>query len=71
MRKITIGQEVSWRGGFGSLPPVPAIVTGIEHCQNGNKYGEPVTEISVELKDKCVFTLSNNHWAYGKQIELT
>lgn len=70
MATIKIGDFVMWRGGFGLNAPQKTSIVGIELCQNGDKYGNPVDEVDAELKDLCVFDLYSGHWAYGKQIEL-
>lgn len=70
MKRIKIGDKVLWRGGFDNQPTRPAIVVGIDLCSAPHvKYGKAVKSVSIEAKDKCVFTLDNNHWAYGDQIE--
>jgi hypothetical protein len=67
--KIKIGDVVMNRGCFGMNPPMEATVTGIELTPFIRyKYGEPVTEIPIEKKDYCVFSLAGGHWAYGEQI---
>lgn len=65
---IKIGDAVKWRGAFGCDPEKDAIVESIEYCPNGGKYGIPRTQIPEILKDKCVFVLTNGHWAKGRQI---
>jgi hypothetical protein len=63
MRKfIKIGTKVDTRWG-------EAKVTGIELCQNGEKYGIDMPKIFLEDKDRCTFDLDNGHWAYGYQVE--
>ena len=59
---IQIGTKVDSR--FGE-----AKVTGIELCQNGEKYGIDQKKVFVEDKDRCTFDLDNGHWSYGYQIQ--
>jgi hypothetical protein len=69
MDKIKIGDTVNWRGCWGFDDPKPAEIKQIELCTERSKEGTPVPEIDTHLKNSCVFTFTNNHWAYGKQIE--
>ena len=65
MRKfIKIGTKVDSNHGM-------AKVTGIELCQNGEKYGIGIDKIFLEDKDRCTFDLDNGHWAYGYQVEVS
>ena len=52
---IKIGTKVVTRHG-------EAKVTGIELCQNGEKYGIDMKQVFVEDKDRCVFDMDNGHW---------
>jgi hypothetical protein len=66
---IKIGDEVMWRGNFNNAPAMLATVTAIDlGAVKRSKYGTPVTEVPVALKDFCCFSLDNHHWAYGEQI---
>lgn len=69
---LTIGDQVMWRGSWGSDAPLLAIVTDIErtHEQHG-KYGDTVDSLpwSVVRDGFAVVTLENGHWAYGYQLE--
>ena len=60
-KKIKLGTLCDTRFGEGK-------VTGIALCANGDKYGIPVEEIFVDLKDRCVFDFDNGHWQYGEQV---
>ena len=62
MRKyIEIGTKVNTRWG-------EAKITGIELCQNGEKYGIDQKKVFAEDKDRCTFDMDNGHWAYGYQV---
>ena len=69
--QLKIGDNVMWRGAWGTQPPVETTVTGIELCSVGSKYGMPVDKVSWnKVFDRgVVVTLSNGHWAYGDQID--
>lgn len=59
---IEIGDKVMCRHGI-------ATIRYIELCEYpGQKYGDPVDLVSIDLKNYCVFDLSNGHWQYGSQI---
>lgn len=67
---IRVGDNVLWRGSWGSQPAKLAKVIGIEKTSRPReKYGYAVNEILVSDKECAVFTLDNNHWAYGHQID--
>ena len=51
-KKIKMGTLCDTRFGEGK-------VTGIALCADGDKYGIPVEEIFVDLKDRCVFDFDN------------
>jgi hypothetical protein len=65
---LRVGDTVRWRGGFGGDAPKDAVVTGIEICKNGSKYGDQVDKVDWSKKDKIVVDLDNGHWAKGHQI---
>jgi hypothetical protein len=69
MKTLKVGDEVMWRGGFGSEPPRKAKVIGIELCRAGEKYGEPRESVDWSKKDRIVVDLDNGHWAKGHQID--
>ena len=68
MANLKIGDKVMWRGAFGTEPPTEAIVTGIELCKSGEKYGESRSEVDWKDKDRIVVDLDNGHWAKGHQL---
>lgn len=65
---LKVGDEVMWRGGFGSESPKLAKVEGIEICKSGSKYGKPVDKVSWKRKDEITVDLDNGHWARGSQL---
>ncbi len=68
---IKIGTEILWRGTWGRDEARLVSITEISLCENeGDKYGIPMQEVWVKDKDRCCFTLSNNHWAYGDQLDV-
>ena len=69
--KITlkVGDQVMWRGGFGSDAPKIATVENIELCKYaGAKEGDSVGSVDWSKKDRIVVDLDNGHWAKGHQI---
>lgn len=70
MSKLTVGDTVKWRGGFGNESAKDAKVQGIEKCKPGSKYGNQVDSIDWSKVDRSVVVdLDNGHWAYGDQIK--
>ena len=69
MKNLKIGDEVSWKGAWGSQASKRAVVTEIE-VTNGGKYGDEVNSVEwTKVRDRnVVVTLDNGHWAYGGQI---
>ena len=69
MSELKIGDEVNWRGAWGSEAPKNAVVLSIE-ITNGGKYGRSVNSVGwTRVRDRnVVVTLDNGHWAYGEQI---
>ena len=68
---INIGDEVLWRGSWGTDAPMPAKIVSMELCQHEReKYGIPVTEAYDIDKNRLVVSLDNGHWAYGEQLSL-
>jgi hypothetical protein len=70
---IKIGTKVKVRF-FGGETKI-AKVTGIEKCECGEKYGEPVDEVEFRYRAgnfgagvEYTFSLDDNHWCYGEQI---
>ena len=68
MTKLKVGDQVLWRGGFGSEPAQKAKVEEIEVCLPGEKYGDQVDEVEWSKKANIVVILDNGHWARGHQI---
>jgi hypothetical protein len=67
---LKVGDKVMWRGAWGKEIPKEAMVTEMELCGVGQKYGKPISSAkwtTVE-NDKVVVTLDNGHWAYGNQL---
>ena len=60
---IKIGTKVNTQWG-------EAKVTGIELCENGEKYGIDIDKIFVADKNRCTFDMDYGHWSYGYQIEV-
>tara|TARA_B110000503_G_scaffold113794_1_gene170906 strand:- start:510 stop:710 length:201 start_codon:yes stop_codon:yes gene_type:complete len=59
---IKVGDKVDSRWG-------EATILSIELCAEGHhKYGVDMPSVPADLKDRCVFDLDNDHWAYGSQI---
>lgn len=66
---VKVGQEVKYRGCFGSGPITSAKIEGMELCEDEHeKYGEPVDEVFVGDLSRCCLDLSDGHWAYGYQV---
>ena len=68
MANLKIGDKVMWRGAFGTEPSKEAVVTGIELCKSGEKYGESRSSVDWKDKDRIVVDLDNGHWAKGHQL---
>jgi hypothetical protein len=68
MAKLSVGDKVMWRGGFGNDAPKEATITGIQVCKVGEKYGRSVSSVDWSQKDKIVVDLDNGHWARGQQL---
>lgn len=70
---IKIGTKVRYHlNGSGSKT---ARVVGIEECECGEKYGEPIDEVNFNQRGgnygagvSYTFDLDDNHWCYGEQI---
>jgi len=70
MDTIKTGELVIWRGAWGTEAPRNAVVSRIELCEyERDRGGIEVPEVYVDLLPRCVFSLTNGHWAYGSQIE--
>lgn len=68
--RLKVGDNVLWRGSFGSDPAKEAKVEGIEICKSGSKYGKVANSVSWDTVNSrnVVVSLDNGHWAYGNQI---
>ena len=72
MNKISIGDRVRYRGGFGIDPQTEATVIGMDLTEEPReKYGQPVETVPVEtvLANRVLFSLDDSHWAYSEQID--
>jgi len=70
---LSIGDDVLWSGCWGSLPPEKAKIVSIEkNIGLGLRHGQrqPVDTISIVDKKDAIFTLDNQCWAYGYQIDV-
>ena len=69
-KTLKIGDQVFWRGGFGSESVRIATVIGIE-VTNGEKYGDDVEEVLWDevYGRNVTVDLDNDHWAYADQIK--
>jgi len=73
MKTLKVGDEVHYRGGFGTEEPQTVTINAIIVCPNEYiKDGEEVTEIEVEkIHDKnMIYDLSNQRWCRGNQIDM-
>ena len=67
---LKVGMKVRYRGCFGGGPSKVATVTDIELCKHEHeKDGETVNEVPVSKLCRCVLSLSDEHWAYGTQVD--
>lgn len=67
---VKVGMKVVYRGSWGTGPRATAEILDMELCESEHeKYGEPVSEVSIKDLRRCCLDLSDNHWAYGYQIE--
>lgn len=71
---IKIGTKVAYRL-HGNRGLSYAHVSGIEECECGEKYGEPVDKVDFNLRGgnygrgvEYTFELDDGHWCYGEQI---
>lgn len=46
-----------------------AKVLGIERCEPGEKYGEPVDSVTGADVEDANLELDNGHWCYGSQVK--
>jgi hypothetical protein len=68
--RLRIGDQVIWRGAWGTQAPLRVRVEAIDAVEPGEKYGTEVTEMAWTLvrEDRAVVSLDNGHWAYGSQL---
>jgi hypothetical protein len=66
---LRVGDEVVWRGAWGTEAPVHARVIHIEHTC-GEKYGDDVESApwSAMVDREFTVDLDNGSWAYADQI---
>ena len=67
---LKVGDKVMWRGAWGKETPKEAVVTEMELCGVGRKYGKPISSAKWTTVEKRVtVTLDNGFWAYGYQLD--
>lgn len=70
--KLKVGDKVMWRGAWGTESAKVAVVTGMQKCPKGSKYGKDVNSANWDLVMNgrtIVVDLDNGHWAYGDQLK--
>jgi hypothetical protein len=68
---LKIGDEIIYRGCFGSGTEEKVIVEGITLTEEPReKYGVEVEAVSVSdvRANRTLLSLSNGHWCYGEQV---
>lgn len=72
MSTLKIGDEVIWRGGWGTDAPQKVTVRTIQiNEENGSKDGTSVPSVDwrfAEERNIIVDFDENNHWAWGFQL---
>jgi hypothetical protein len=68
---IKVGDEVAWRGSYGSDKPTTAMVEGITlsttpYCHVGDEVYS--VKYSTLREGRAIVDLDNGHWAYANQI---
>lgn len=65
-----VGDQVMWRGGFGSDAPKIATIETIELVEEGQKYGDEVQEVAdSDMNGRTVVvSLTNGYWCYAEAI---
>lgn len=53
-----------------SGPRATAKVLGIERCEPGERYGEPVDSVTGADVEDATLELDNGHWCYGSQVKI-
>jgi hypothetical protein len=74
MNTIKTGDTIRYNPAWGSMPPVNVTVESMEVTDYAReKYGDHAEEVTHDLirQNKVVFSLSDGHWCYGSQIELS
>lgn len=67
---LKVGDEVIWRGAWGTAHPARARVIGLTEVEPGEKYGYGVRlMLWSEVQSRAVVDLDNGYWAYGSQLE--
>ena len=67
---VKVGMQVNYRGSWGTGPLKTATIIGIELCESEHeKYGIATEQVYAKDLRRCCVDLSDNHWAYGYQIE--
>ena len=65
--KIKVGDTVKYQTWSG--PNMCGKVAKIELCDEpGEKYGDPVDEVSGEEVNRSTITLDTERWIYGDQV---
>lgn len=68
MKVIKVGTKVRHTLFGGGV--YEGVVTSIELCKNGSKYGREVSSMPLGQEDRIYnITLDNGHWCYGYQIK--
>jgi hypothetical protein len=65
--KIKIGDTVSSKHGIAKITEIEMLSPDAVFADDEDNI--PMQEIWACDKDRCVFGLDNNHWAWGYQIE--
>ena len=68
---LKIGDKVMWRGSWGKDAPQKTNIESIEltpyiGCKDD---GEPIQSMTKDNYERCLITLTNDHWCYGYQID--
>ena len=69
MGTLKIGSKVQYRGAWGIESAKVTTIEGIELCDEGEKYGTPIDEVTDDILLNCTFDLADGHWCYGHQID--
>ena len=69
---LSVGDTVSWKGGWGQDAPREAVVKHITLVEySGTLEGKDVANVlwSSLIDRSVVVDLDNHHWAYGYQLQ--